>query len=859
MFMLVLRMENSELFFSLSRISHRLTSTLYRCYCGNEIVTSSGQGGIRTAASCGSPCPGNADEKCGGNGYNMNLWYDSSRVAPPITPFLAASALTLNSTSPSSTSISSAVASVSNLANAKALSPSSSSVISSIKSTMISSSSSSMKVSSAVATPSSSILPSSIVVVAPIKSSSTSSKSSSVSSIRSSSSTQVSSVVSSVKSILSSSSPSSTKASSVVTKPSSTSSTSIRTSSVVASIKSSPSSSSSPASLTRSSSAAISLKSTVISSASSSKPSSSVVASPSSSKVSSVVTPSILSVKASSSTTKSTVASLKSSAATSLKSSSSSSSTRSSSAVASSKSSSPSVVSSTKLSSTKASSSSTSILSSRSSSVASSVKSSAKSSIISSSKASSSSTSSFRSTTVITSIIPRSTAEVSPAAYANGYDGPVCAKDGATRVIQEYDFSSSAMTVNLCTSTCKAKYYAYAALEYSTQCRCGNTLITPAGGLTTVDVLKCSSNCAGDSTSKCGGFYLMSLYSSPGLLASVSASSVSVAASPTSSTVPSPVSSTSLAYTNGYISNGCMADVYDYVLQGYAFESPSMSISLCTSTCKAKSYTFAALEYSNQCRCGSSMIISGGGGAMLDSSKCEMPCSGDPSSKCGGFYAMSLYSSSEVLQASISSAAASTATASAAAASSTGWTSGICVTDDSARLLTGASMENAAMTPQMCQEFCSEYTYSGTEYSTQCYCGNEDNVTATHGHSPASCTSKCGGDSSQLCGGSYAMTLYTKLTGSWSSTTCVTDGATRLLSAYSFESAEMTNELCHSTCSNLGYIYAATEFGTQGYCGDFLVTSSIVGLPSSGCSTRCAGDSSQFCGGIYQASLSVFS
>lgn len=181
----------------------------------------------------------------------------------------------------------------------------------------------------------------------------------------------------------------------------------------------------------------------------------------------------------------------------------------------------------------------------------------------------------------------------------------------------------------------------------------------------------------------------MSLYSSPGLLASVSASSVSVAASPTSSTVPSPVSSTSLAYTNGYISNGCMADVYDYVLQGYGqsscsldrckrppadfrFSSHSLRISFdehlplqsvsssfnlqtsCSqrnlgygqeefseevdllisssfpaSTCKAKSYTFAALEYSNQCRCGSSMIISGGGGAMLDSSKCEMPCSGE--------------------------------------------------------------------------------------------------------------------------------------------------------------------------------------------------------------------------------------
>jgi len=46
-------------------------------------------------------------------------------------------------------------------------------------------------------------------------------------------------------------------------------------------------------------------------------------------------------------------------------------------------------------------------------------------------------------------------------------------------------------------------------------------------------------------------------------------------------------------------------------------------------TCKAKSYAYAALEYSTQCRCGSSLETSGGGGSVVDSSKCSSNCGGE--------------------------------------------------------------------------------------------------------------------------------------------------------------------------------------------------------------------------------------
>lgn len=60
-------------------------------------------------------------------------------------------------------------------------------------------------------------------------------------------------------------------------------------------------------------------------------------------------------------------------------------------------------------------------------------------------------------------------------------------------------------------------------------------------------------------------------------------------------------------------------------------------------------------------------------------------------SKCGGWYAISLYYSSSIHSSvSVSSkSVAASPTSSASIPSSSGWSSGTCLTDDSSRLLTG--------------------------------------------------------------------------------------------------------------------------------------------------------------------------
>jgi len=81
------------------------------------------------------------------------------------------------------------------------------------------------------------------------------------------------------------------------------------------------------------------------------------------------------------------------------------------------------------------------------------------------------------------------------------------------------------------------------------------------------------------------------------------------------------------------------------------------------------------------------------------------------------------------------------------------------------RSLTGPSQDTADMTVEKCVDFCAAQGFSiaGTEYSTQCYCGNS--VPADRAPIPGlmgNCFMKCGGDQTENCGGAGTISLYQK-------------------------------------------------------------------------------------------------
>ena len=64
------------------------------------------------------------------------------------------------------------------------------------------------------------------------------------------------------------------------------------------------------------------------------------------------------------------------------------------------------------------------------------------------------------------------------------------------------------------------------------------------------------------------------------------------------------------------------------------------------------------------------------------------------------------------------------------------------------------------MTIEKCLEFCSNggYAFAGVESEYECFCGN--NAPSQNPIDDSECNSKCSGDSTQICGGSWKINIY---------------------------------------------------------------------------------------------------
>ena len=66
-----------------------------------------------------------------------------------------------------------------------------------------------------------------------------------------------------------------------------------------------------------------------------------------------------------------------------------------------------------------------------------------------------------------------------------------------------------------------------------------------------------------------------------------------------------------------------------------------MTAAACIAHCDAQGQTLAGVEYARECYCGSAFV--NGGGAVLTDSACDMACSGDSASMCGGPDALTVF------------------------------------------------------------------------------------------------------------------------------------------------------------------------------------------------------------------------
>ncbi|KAG8872198.1 hypothetical protein FRB97_007891 [Tulasnella sp. 331] len=136
----------------------------------------------------------------------------------------------------------------------------------------------------------------------------------------------------------------------------------------------------------------------------------------------------------------------------------------------------------------------------------------------------------------------------------------------------------------------------------------------------------CNGPCAGDSTTKCGGSYRLSVYKSGGATTTPATSTTSTTtkastSSTTTKTTTAPAS-TGTSYVGCYTDSGSPR-----TLNGTSTTSSAMTNALCESTCYAAGYVYA------------------GTAGTLDTtdSDCNGPCAGDSTTKCGGTYRLSVY------------------------------------------------------------------------------------------------------------------------------------------------------------------------------------------------------------------------
>ena len=260
----------------------------------------------------------------------------------------------------------------------------------------------------------------------------------------------------------------------------------------------------------------------------------------------------------------------------------------------------------------------------------------------------------------------------------------------------------------------------------------------------------------------------------------ISTTSSSAGSTPTGPTQPATVS-------GGWKWYGCQTEGTNMrALNSATFAADSMTLEACATYCA--SYKYFGTEYARECYCGNSFSQ---GSVQAPATDCSFKCMGNALEYCGAGQRLSVYTQNAVSQSpslSPSSSPTSSKPTSSSTSSSASTTSSSTLpytdmtasgfafvgcapeerraTDGPGRTLTGPLYADDAMTDEKCMAFCysNGYTFAGTEYTRECWCGNS----VAPGRQPqkttaslAGCNMRCGGDATQYCGGDAWLSLYT--------------------------------------------------------------------------------------------------
>ncbi|KAK1834732.1 putative fungistatic metabolite [Podospora conica] len=452
--------------------------------------------------------------------------------------------------------------------------------------------------------------------------------------------------------------------------------------------------------------------------------------------------------------------------------------------------------------------------------------------------------------------VSRSVSQSIPSTLPDGWASQGCWIDVGRTIGAAGYASATAMTIQSCVSFCETRGFAYAGVEYSTECFCGNTMASSA---TQVSDTACSMACSGDPSQPCGGPSRLNIFHT--------------------TVVSGPRINPGV---NGFVHMGCYSEgtsgrTLTHGVSGAIVPGVQMSVDRCTAACANTGFPLAGVEYGSECFC--DHVISNGGAPATG---CNMVCNGNSSEFCGAGGRLNVYTREALTLTTGITATANSSTTTQTGPLPTGpsqpetvgnyvWAG--CRTEAvGKRALSGAGFTSDTMTLEACREFCSAFAYFGVEYARECYCGNELN-TGSVLTLAAECSYVCSGNPFQYCGQGNRLSVYQKdgallssstsgppasttstpvvitgLPSGWTPQGCWIESAPERALPYQVPDSQLNSPtVCANTCKNAGYKISGTEYGAQCFCGNTMHNGATP-TAQTDCSMDCPGDSTQKCG-----------
>ncbi|CAG8958428.1 hypothetical protein HYFRA_00011105 [Hymenoscyphus fraxineus] len=395
-----------------------------------------------------------------------------------------------------------------------------------------------------------------------------------------------------------------------------------------------------------------------------------------------------------------------------------------------------------------------------------------------------------------------------------GWTSQGCYTDNGDRTLAGANSAAATMTVESCIAFCIGRNFAYAGVEYGSECYCGNTIAASATQATAGD---CNMPCAGNSTETCGGGNRVNVYWSGKVIAAPG----------------------NKPAVGGYNFSSCRTEpTVGRALGGATTASDTMTIEACATFCRG--YTYFGVEYGRECTIGTGSVVAA-------ASDCSTLCPGDSSEFCGAGGRLTVYALSGTPPPSTSVDPTPTSTAPVATGFPTGWTSQGCWAEPAnGRMLTHQQPDSTANTLQKCVQTCAALNYkiAGVEYGVQCFCDNFVYNGGALAANQADCNVPCPGLPSTNCGAGNRISMMSvgtpqvfqapgpQISGlptGWTYSGCVGDNVVSAEAAnvniqtfpYKvWDKQTNTPEECIRQCGLFGFNAAGLEYGSQCFCGD---------------------------------------